>query len=220
MAVRFPTDSNRMTVIGRTGSGKTVAGLWHLSERSYDKMPWVIINSKGDPLIAKISKIPGVHSITLDVTPKKPGLYIVRPLPDEDDDALNAFFKRIWARGNTGIYIDEGYMIPKNGTINWILTQGRSKRIPVITLAQRPVFLSKFTFTESEFFQVFELSHDDDKETLRKFVPYDVVETLPEYHSLWFDVGKKTLVTFGPVPDETAILTRIRDRVAPRVTYI
>lgn len=183
-------------------------------------MPWVIVDSKGDRLIRKIAKMPGVHNIELDFTPKKPGLYIIRPLPEDDDDALNAFIKRIWARGKTGVLFDEGYMIPKFGPVNWLLTQGRSKRIPVITLAQRPVLLSKFTFTESEFFQVFFLSHKDDKDTLRKFIPYDVVETLPPYHSLWYDVGSRKLVEFSPVPDEKTILDRIRQRIAPTTHYI
>lgn len=220
MDVQLPTANDRLAIIGRTGSGKTVAAAWHLSLRDFDKMPWVIINSKGDPLLDKISKMPGVRNISLDANVAKRGLHVIRPIPEVDEEKLQAFFWRIWQRGKVGIYADEGYMMPKGGAFNALLTQGRSKRIPMIILAQRPVWLSKFVFSESDFFQVFDLSHSDDIENLRKFLPYAVVDGLPPYHSLWYDVKRKGLVTFAPVPEESKVLDTIRAKTLPTVKYV
>lgn len=218
--VRFPTDSDRLAIVGRTGSGKTVAAAWHLSLRDFHKMAWAIINSKGDKLLDKIGRLPGVRNISLDDMPHKTGLHMIRPIPEQDDERLQAFFWRIWERGKTGIYADEGYMMPKGGAFNALLTQGRSKRIPMIILCQRPVWLSKFVFSESDYFQIFELSHSDDQENLRKFVPYKVVEGLPDYYSLWYQVKLKSVITFGPVPDEAEVLQTIREKVQPKTRYV
>ena len=217
---RLPGNSDKLAVIGRNGSGKSVAAGFNFSLRNFDKMPWVIINSKGDELINKIAKISGVHSVKLDYTPKKPGIYIYNPIPEVDDDKLEALMWRIWKRGRTGIWCDEGYMIPQGSAFKALLTQGRSLKIPMIILMQRPVFMSKFVLTESNFFQVFDLSHKDDKDTLRKFMPYDVVETLPPYHSLWYDAPKRTLSTWKPVPDEKVILENIRRKIEPTTHLI
>ena len=54
--IKFPDNSQRITIIGRTGSGKTHAALWHLSIRDLKNLPWVIINSKGSNFFNKIQK--------------------------------------------------------------------------------------------------------------------------------------------------------------------
>lgn len=218
---RLPTNSDRLVIFGRTGSGKTQAAIFHLSYRNFDRMPWVVIDSKGDALLKKISKLPKANNITLEQTPKKPGLYFVRPIPEVDDEKLEEFLWRIHLRGKTGIYIDEGYMMPRGGPMNAILTQGRSKQVPVIMLAQRPVWMTKFSRSEASFFQVFELSDEDDRAVLRKFLPYDVVEGLPPYHSLWYDVGRKQTDLFSPVPDEETLLETFKHRLKEeRIKFI
>jgi hypothetical protein len=61
----------------------------------------------------------------------------------------------VWAQENTGIYIDEGYMLGvRNPALNACLTQGRSKRIEMMILSQRPVWMSKFVFSESNYLRL------------------------------------------------------------------
>jgi hypothetical protein len=218
--VRFPNNSQHLLILGRNGSGKTQAAIFNLSLRNFDKMPWVIVNTKGDATINKIGKMKGVHNIDLDDTPKRAGLYIVRPVPERDDDLLSNFLMRIWQRGRTGIYADEGYMLPKGGATNALLTQGRSKKIPMIILAQRPVWLSRFAFSEASFFQAFDLTTESDRKIARDFMPYDVVESLPPYHSLWYDVNRKRLDKLSPVPGEAELLETFRQRLAPKTRYL
>src|SRR5271170_6704875 len=138
---RLPNDKQRLAIIGRTGSGKTVAALWHLSKRSIDVKPWLVFDFKGDEHINAIEG--ATHSsLDLKLTAKSKGLYIVHPLPHETKE-VESLMWRLWERGNVGVYVDEGYMIDNgNKAYKAILTQGRSKRIPVITLTQRPVLCS------------------------------------------------------------------------------
>lgn len=221
--MRFADDTKRHVVIGRTGSGKTVAGLWFLSGRSFDKMPWIIFDTKGDELIARMEDELDVPVIDIrSRPPKKPGLYIVRPIPEADDGAFNAFLTAIWTRGSTGLYFDEGYMVPDAAPIRAILTQGRSKRIPVIMNSQRPVWLSRFVFSESEFFSIFDLTDERDYPSVQAFVrtKLDIDNPPPDFHSLYYDVGKREGIMLSPVPDGDSTLEIFRTRLAPKRTYL
>lgn len=202
--IALPGNSHRHVILGRTGSGKSVNAAHFLSLRNFDVMPWVIVNSKDDKFLGNI---PGVQELRLDAPlPKKPGLYMIRPIPERDDAALEAFMWRCWGRGKIGIYWDEGYMIPNpSAAFNALLTQGRSKSIPMIILSQRPVWLSKFVWSEADFWQVFQLSQDDDIKTVQKTLKMKI-SRLPDYHSYWYDVKRNYLAEMTPVPNERAIL--------------
>lgn len=212
--VKWPGPTDRVAVVGRTGSGKTTAGMWHLSGKNFDLQPWVLVNTKGDPLINEIAEIKGVQTIPLSATPGEKGLYVINPMPHEDEE-LNAFFGRVWEKQNCGLYIDEGYMIGNTEKFNGCLTQGRSRRIPMIVLSQRPAWISKFVFTECDFVQLFNLQHRKDRKNVSEFVPVDVDYRLAKYCSLWYNVADNELVEFGPVPEKTAIIETFRAKFPP-----
>lgn len=185
-------------MLGATGSGKTQAGLWHLSKRNFDAMPWIIIDYKRDESICALP----AKEIGQNRCPKSPGLYVIHPLPDDD---IENMLWSIWQRENVGLFIDEGYMIGRNSkAFNAILTQGRSKHIPVIMLSQRPSWISRFCFSEAEFFQVFRLTDERDRKTVESFLP-ESLERLPEYHSTYYDVGKNEQVILSPTPEFNAL---------------
>jgi len=213
---RRPDDSHRVAIIGQNGTGKTVAGVFQLSQRSYNRMPWLVVNYKGDEYL---DSIPGIEEISHEgAIPEHPGLYMVRPPPF--DGTLDGLLMRAWKRGNVGIYLDEGYCVGQHSqAFRLVLTQGRSLRVPVIALSQRPVWLSKFVMSEANFFQVFHLNAKDDRKTVAEYLPVDVnyTETLEDYHSLYFDAGKRALVTLGPVPFGQDVLN-IFDMRRPRRT--
>lgn len=220
---RLPNNQQRISIIGRTGSGKTQAGVWHLSQQNFDAMPWIVLDFKGDSLIAEIEGMQGVVTISLsDPVPDNPGLYVMHIRPDERD-ALNDWLWQVWEKGYVGLYVDEGYMLDKSDAFDAILTQGRSKHIPVIILSQRPVWLSRFVFSESNFFQVFHLNDKRDRRSIGEFVPVKLDVRLKEYHSMYYDVDRNKLVQFQPVPSKGDILARIQmklpkpDERRPRV---
>lgn len=213
--MRLPDDTQRHAIFGMTGSGKTQAGLWHLQRRSYHRMPWVIIDYKGDQTIAKI---PGLEEISVtSKPPKSKGLYVVRPLPEVDDKNLDDFMWKIWARGKTGVFLDEGYMIGRyNKAYRALLTQGRSKRIPIITLSQRPAWISPFICSESEFIQTFFLQTVADEQRVAEWIPGVRTSDLKPFHSYYWDVLRRELTYLAPVPKEGEILDRFDSKRVPR----
>jgi hypothetical protein len=206
--MRFPKDTERHVIVGATGSGKTQAALWHLSFRDYEQMPWVIYNYKRDE---SIDGIPGAQELPTDEIPVDPGVYITHPLPDED---VEPQMWSLWNRGDVGVYVDEGYMVGRNNrAFRALLTQGRSRHVPMIVLSQRPVWMDRFVFSEAEYHQIFRLQHRKDREAVEQFVPADLEKRLPEYHSYYYDVAQNHVYVVRPVPSLEHIHETFRQRL-------
>jgi hypothetical protein len=172
-------------------------------------MPWIVFDFKGDKLI---NTIPNRVDLKLGVIPKRPGVYVTHPLPS-DDDAVDGMLWEAWGRENVGLYFDEGYMIANSKAFRAILTQGRSKNVPVIFLSQRPSWISKFALSEADMLQVFELSIPDDRKRVRElFDGYP--DRLERYHSAYYDVAENDSVILGPVPSKAEILQAFDRRAA------
>lgn len=213
--LRLPSNSERLVNIGTTGSGKSVSGLWHLSMRPFEYKPYVIIDHK-DEDFGDIN----ATEIELGYMPKKPGLYITHPLPHEQKE-LDDFFMECWSRGHIGLYLDEVYMCGEGPGMLACLTQGRSKKIPMIMNSQRPVECSRFVFSESQYYQCFRLSDDRDYKTLRNFakIPtYHRGEPLKEFWSWYFDVRWNKSYAMRPVPRAEVSIDNINSRLDPRQT--
>jgi hypothetical protein len=204
-----PDDTQRISIIGRTGSGKTVAGVWHLSESSFTTQPWIVYDFKRDSLLGQIADLEGAEHIEVETVPQRPGIYFVHPHPDQTEEVQDQMW-RIWAQENTGVFVDEGYMVcgPANSNTAFrsLLTQGRSKHIPMIILSQRPVWMDRFVFSESDFYQVFALNHSGDRKKVMEYIPANLNRTLPRYHSYYHDVAENETVVLKPVPTSDDIL--------------
>jgi hypothetical protein len=214
MPVKFPGPEDRTAVIGRTGSGKTTAAAWHLSGKDFERQPWLIVDTKGDPFLNRIRQIEGVKTIGVLDTPGDNGLYIVSPLPAEQIE-LDAMFRRIWEKQNCGVYIDEGYMIETTDGLNALLTQGRTRRIPMIILSQRPAWITKFVFSEADYVQLFNLQRLEDRKNVAGLVPVDKNYRLAKYCSYWYNVADDDLREFLPVPSNAVILDTFRAKFPP-----
>jgi DNA helicase HerA-like ATPase len=210
---QLPKNDERVAIVGHTGSGKTQQGAWLLSHYDFEAMPFVIIDFKYDDLLNSIENI---NRIDLDDTIKKPGLYIVHPMPGEEEQ-VEKFLWKLWARENVGIYTDEGYMIDKNSkAFQSLLTQGRSKHIPMITLSQRPAFLSLFVFTEASHFSIFHLTDVEDEKRVQRFMREPIDERLPQYWSRWYNVAQNKIFHLQPVPNRESILERFNAKIVPK----
>jgi DNA helicase HerA-like ATPase len=204
--MRLPGDTERHCIIGTTGSGKTTFGLWCLAQRNYDQKPWLIVDFKRE---AMIEKIPRIEEIGVDdKVPRRKGLYVVRPTIDDiDDGAVSELFRRIWEHENIGVFIDEGYMVPpRDRMLRALLTQGRSKRIPMINLSQRPAYVSPWLLSESEFKSVFYLDNPADVERVNAYMPAVDPSKLKDHWSYWYQRPGRELVTLSPCPGEAEIL--------------
>jgi hypothetical protein len=214
----LPRYDKRTAVIGSTGSGKTQFAVWLLSGRDFNDRPWIIFDFKGDELIASI----GAQEVSIEAAPPiRPGLYVVRPIPERDDKLVEAYLWKIWENGNTGVYIDEGYMLGRfNPALNACLTQGRSKHIEMIVLSQRPVWMPKFVFSEANYFAVFNVTLKDDRKVVSTYLGDQKIDLLPKYHCLWYDVDKQEGCVFSPVPDRVGIISLFKSRLQKRVKTI
>lgn len=219
--VDMPRSDKRTAVIGSTGSGKTQFAVWLLSIRDYDRRPWVIFDFKGDQLIEQIEGEGAKEISIFGPPPKKAGIYIVRPIPELHDQAVEKFLWACWAQEYIGIYIDEGYMLgQRNAALNACLTQGRSKNIEMIILSQRPVWMSKFVFSEANFFAVFNLTLESDRKHVQGYIGNNAISLLPKYNCLWYDVDNQEGATFKPVPKASDIIASFADKLNNRPTAI
>lgn len=217
-AVSLPRYDKRTAIIGSTGSGKTQFAVWLLSTRDFHKRVWIIFDFKGDELIEAIGPI---EINVYGELPKKPGLYVVRPIPQRDDKAVEELLWKIWAKENIGVYVDEGYMLGnRNPALNACLTQGRSKRIEMIILSQRPVWMSKFVFSEANFFAIFNLNLEDDRKYCQSYIGGQQISLLPRYHSLWYDCDGQAGTVLKPVPDRNDLLNRFQERLSKKTRRI
>lgn len=213
--MRLPDDTQRIVIVGRNGTGKTQAGIWHLSHQNWQVMPWIILNWKRDELIGRIAI---AKEMALDKMPDEPGIYVVSPLPSQQDE-VDALLWNCWQQEHVGIFVDEGYMLA-NGrqfspAFRAIQTQGRSKHIPTITLSQRPVAMDRFVFSEANFYQVFGLNDRNDRKRIAEWIPgYDPEENLPKFYSWYYDVDHNALNILSPVPQAKEIL-KVFEPVVP-----
>lgn len=217
----LPGAGDRTIIVGQTGSGKTWFGVWLLSHMDYDRRPWLVIDYKRETLFQQL----GRHSFRslLDsgaAAPKKPGLHLMQPL-ESDDEAVDAFLWRVWQRGNCGIYIDEAMMVPagRGSAIRSILTQGRSLRVPVIALSQRPVEIDRYFFSEAQFFAEFFLMDRDDRVTLKRYTPFQPDEIPDRYHCFWYDSRARKTSYLLPVPDSGTFLKRLQNKAPRRLWF-
>lgn len=223
-APRLPNNSQRTVCVGRTGSGKTVSLVWLLSTQRLNKEPWILFNFKNDEIL---DNIPNARHVDYDFIPsrKDTGIYIIHPLPSDarpairgEQSPLEQYLWKLWSRENVGIFCDEGYMMGDNAAFEACLTQGRSKHIPMLIGAQRPAWLSRFCFSEADFFQVFHLNDERDKKTIESFVPldYSSEDQLEEFQSYYYDVGKNKVWKFNPVPKPEESYSAIESKTMKR----
>jgi DNA helicase HerA-like ATPase len=214
VAFRWPRTDQHSAIIGMNGSGKSVFAAHALSYAPFNHMPYVLIDYKDEELFNAIDR---AHYIDFTDKPKSPGIYILKAQPEKDDARVNDFLYGVLKRGRTGLIYDEGYSIPK-GAMETIYMQGRSKHIPVMTLTQRPSWLTRYAFTEASFYAVFRLNDKRDKDTLRSWVPandpvWDLETRLPEYHCRWYDSKQDASFVLKPAPDPELILERFDDKL-------
>lgn len=217
--VSLPAPNQRLLIVGRTGSGKTVAGLFHLSNTNFDEKPWIVIDFKGDENINAIRGLKRIRWDT-DISKLKPGIYALSLMVDQQKE-LEAFLWNAYYTQNIGLFADEGYMIGQGSryspAFRTILTQGRSKNIGVIINSQRPVWLDVFSKSEANKMQIFHLNAAGDRKSMAEYIGDkagpDVQERLAPYHSIYYDVDSNTAIELSPVPPPAESIALIEARL-------
>ena len=215
---RFPGGDARTCILGATGTGKSTCGVWMLAHQRFDKRPWVAIDFKVEPIFDLIG-FPPIESLSItSKPPRRPGLYVLSPRPDQDD-ALEDWLWRVWEKGDIGLYVDEATLMPDREAFRAILQQGRSKRIPVIACSQRPVDVKRGLFSEASFFGVYRMQDKRDYKIVEGFIPADLSLPMPPHHWHWYDVARNELLHMGPVPKPARVAEIARDKIPSVMTW-
>jgi hypothetical protein len=215
MPFRVMSESDRLVIIGQTGGGKTISGLWQLSLQPVDQFTWIIFDWKRDEQIAMIPYL-REWSIYDEPPPSGGGLYKVTPLAGEED-ATNDFLHRVWEQENLGLYLDEGMMLKGSRAFRNIMIQGRSKHIPCITLTQLPVDLPRPVFTEATFVQVFYVLDKRYRKIVSEFTPLtdENIDSLRRYYSWYYDVPNRSKTLLRPSPPLETTLKQFEIMLRP-----
>lgn len=179
MTVKIETDE-RASIIGATGSGKTVLCKY-------------LLNYAGDRVLVIDPKHTFQHE-GYKVGRKLPILNtdfktVYRPNRG-DDDKLVKLLSEAYKRGNVRIYVDElattAQAFPKATRIlEDIARTGRERHISLWSATQRPRHVPLSFFTESEVWFVFLLRDPRDRSHVRDVVGVEVMERIPMYH-FWY----------------------------------
>lgn len=224
----YPRVDEHTTIVGRNGCGKTQLGCFLLGKRDLKRERWIALDFKGDDLINSLEHAPDLDGNKI---PKKPGLYVKR-FRRASDDEINSFLWNVWEMEDTGVYIDEGYFVPQgeDGAYKGLLTTGRSKRTPVVTLSQRPVRISRFAFSEVSHLAVFDLNDRRDWKTLDEVLPEGFTDwlppefagkpKLPKYHARWYSIKTDGRFVITPVPEADEIRELIDSQLEPKRRWL
>lgn len=182
--MRLPERGQRALIVGQTGSGKTIGAIRMLQKLPL--YPVVIMDTKGEPAFDRIAK-PGedIAKYRSGLEFRKgwldkvqPGYTIVRPTGYELSEPLDMddILRFIYDVGRPCvIYIDESYQWHDNGRAGpgliGLLTRGRSKGFTTIMSTQRPSWISRFCFSESQHYYIFKIVDRRDIKTIEGFIP-------------------------------------------------
>lgn len=197
----------RALISGSTGCGKSTLACW-LLKRSPNR--WVVLNPKHTAAYENLDDAFIVKSLDISKTEKSMARHrftIVNPSSIESDpESLDAFIMGLhngWR--NVGLVCDELYTVHKGngvagpGLIGW-LTRGRELRQSFLGLTQRPVWISKFCFSESDYLGFMYLGLSDDRKRAIEMTDIKQLgEKLPKRHWLWYRPDTEDLTHYGPV---------------------
>lgn len=172
--------SERVSILGATGSGKTVLAR-HLIQ---GLRRIVVIDPKHTFKPPARDFMPGSRLPLF----RRDFRIIYRPRPD-DDIPMASLLYEIWNRGNTVIYVDElatiSDMYPATTQeLANISRTGRERGVGVWASMQRPRFVPRVFLTESEIWFVFRLRSLDDRRYVAGFTGEETLDQLPPF-SFW-----------------------------------
>lgn len=217
---RDPNDSELVVITGRRGSGKSMGGLDQLSRRSFDEMPWFVLDFKHDDLAAQIpTSAPPMKPE--DDLPADPGLYAVRcDINDAGRDSeVDRLLCEIYEHGNAGVFIDEGMFLGQwNNGLRRIALAGRSRHVPLIFVTQRLIKCDTDALAETDWIQSFAQVHPDDIDRVGSFIPrnrvdFEALQRRGKFHSYVYNTADDDLRVHGPGADFPAIYDRMLERL-------
>jgi hypothetical protein len=204
------------TIVGRTGSGKSVAAAQHLVD-------WHTANPNGCIVVInpKASKMwDGFINPTTKPKVQKGALINYHVLPHqkyEVNEVLWDVYEKAAKLGKTLVILDEGqnYTDTAYPAAAALWTQGREKGIEVVTCCQRPSRISISAITQVSYLRIYNVIGSDDLKKLDEYMESPITQyitagkmkngevvhgsKLKPYESAVYDVASGELVIRPPV---------------------
>jgi hypothetical protein len=220
----FLKKGERGLLIGQTGSGKSENAIFHLHHAPV--FPVIMFDTKIEDNLFKVQQ----KNDTLEVCnsydeflkvsklnkKEMPDYILVRPEVHEvnEPELLDKYLNLVYhSFGACYYYLDETYNWHVRGQCGagllGLLTRGRSKGKTGLMATQRPSWISRFCFTESQKFYLHHMLDMRDRKTVDSMVPdFSSLPKPPKYHFYHFEVAKHDApVLYSPVP-----FTELKDK--------
>lgn len=171
LSALIPPRTDRTVLVGTTGSGKTT-----LARQLLASYPVVVVHdAKG------LLRWPDYRVLTnwRELTRAKEPRLIYRPTARElrSDLDQECFFRWIYIRRNTVLYVDEVYAVAYRDELPpsyfACLTRGRERGIGILSATQRPIKIPNVILSESEHYFIFRLNLEHDRKRVQEVTGVD-----------------------------------------------
>lgn len=199
----------RAAIAGRTGAGKSTLANW-LAWHSPGK--FVILNPKFTRAYNELPNCVRVDGLDFERVVdliEDDEVRFINVCPDGEDSSAESMDEFVGdlhkAYSNIGLLADELYTLHIRGQagpglVGW-LTRGRELGQSFIGLTQRPAWVSRFIFSESDYICAMDLALKDDRKRMYEMSGKDEMEVrLPPRYWHWYDVAADELTTYAPIP--------------------
>jgi hypothetical protein len=175
--------TDRAIFIGATGSGKTTLARYLIED---EWKPYsVVYDAKGESITKEWPSSPSRHVVYEDFakiqTAKEPRL-IYHPSVEEEHDrkAQDEFFRWVYHRKYTRLYVDEAYSLLGGSNpshyLQACLSRGRERGISTMVATQRPSRIPLITLSEAEHYFVFRLHWPADRVRVEEITGINVMD--------------------------------------------
>lgn len=119
-----------------------------------------------------------------------PKIIYAVPYDEQNEDTYNAFFKWVFERKNTIIWIDE--LMSFTSSFKWpyelgrVMIMGRSKGVGVWACTQRPQGIPSIVMANCKYFFIFRLNRYEDRKTVVNNTGFTEMMQTPDGHEFWY----------------------------------
>jgi hypothetical protein len=164
----------------------------------------IIVDSKHDPAYNGIDAryATTLQGVTRAKYPKVP-VVVWRPSGESarDYQAYDTLFDWVYSRGNTCLVIDEVSQVVQGAQtfgpgFNDVVTRGRVRGLTVFYGTQRPAYVPRIIYSESQRFFVCYVSDKSDRERIAAFTRPELAQEVPDQHGFWYYNSKSRSVQY------------------------